>query len=162
MLFGSPNGLCSSITEAKHIKAVKEPWRRSNRNNPLPQMLQTITRMEKMAALRVVYSKLGMLDGSSSSSMGETADGDSENPDAEAQSGSVDVEDILTAEHCDIADAGASDESKTSIKLAVKQRASNILVFFLNAQMNILQNLSILADSMTSPMQSDAQNFPKP
>jgi hypothetical protein len=24
-LFGAPNGLCSSITEAKHIKAVKEP-----------------------------------------------------------------------------------------------------------------------------------------
>jgi hypothetical protein len=30
MMFGSPNGLCSSITESKHIKAVKEPWRRSN------------------------------------------------------------------------------------------------------------------------------------
>ncbi|KAJ8095642.1 hypothetical protein PM082_022988 [Marasmius tenuissimus] len=28
--FGSPNGLCSSITESKHIKAVKEPWRRSS------------------------------------------------------------------------------------------------------------------------------------
>ena len=28
--FGSLNGLCSSITESKHIKAVKEPWRRSN------------------------------------------------------------------------------------------------------------------------------------
>ena len=26
MLFGSPNGLCSLITESKHIKAVKEPW----------------------------------------------------------------------------------------------------------------------------------------
>ena len=25
-LFGSPNGLCSSITESEHIKAVKEPW----------------------------------------------------------------------------------------------------------------------------------------
>ena len=25
-LFGSSNGLCSSITESKHIKAVKEPW----------------------------------------------------------------------------------------------------------------------------------------
>ncbi|KAF8465884.1 hypothetical protein DFH94DRAFT_796165 [Russula ochroleuca] len=25
-LFGSPNGLCSSITESKHIKAIKEPW----------------------------------------------------------------------------------------------------------------------------------------
>ena len=24
--FGTPNGLCSSITESKHIKAVKEPW----------------------------------------------------------------------------------------------------------------------------------------
>jgi len=26
-LFGAPNGLCLSITEAKHIKAIKEPWR---------------------------------------------------------------------------------------------------------------------------------------
>ena len=25
-LFGAPNGVCSSITESKHIKAVKEPW----------------------------------------------------------------------------------------------------------------------------------------
>jgi hypothetical protein len=29
--FGAPNGLCSSITESKHIKAEKEPWRRSSR-----------------------------------------------------------------------------------------------------------------------------------
>lgn len=26
-LFGAPNGLCSSIMESKHIKAVKDPWR---------------------------------------------------------------------------------------------------------------------------------------
>ena len=26
-MFGAPNGLCSSITESKHIKAVKEPYR---------------------------------------------------------------------------------------------------------------------------------------
>ncbi|MGZ7276387.1 hypothetical protein ACXWP9_09575, partial [Streptococcus pyogenes] len=38
-LFGAPNGLCSSITESKHIKAVKQPYRRSNRNNALGQML---------------------------------------------------------------------------------------------------------------------------
>ena len=25
-LFGAPNGLCSSIMESKHIRAVKEPW----------------------------------------------------------------------------------------------------------------------------------------
>ena len=39
-MFGAPNGLCSSITESKHIKAVKEPYRRSNRNQPLGQMLR--------------------------------------------------------------------------------------------------------------------------
>ena len=29
-LFGSPDGLCSSITESKHIEAVKKTWRRSS------------------------------------------------------------------------------------------------------------------------------------
>ena len=37
--FGAPNGLCSSITESKHIKAVKEPWRRSSRFEALGQMI---------------------------------------------------------------------------------------------------------------------------
>ncbi len=45
-LFGSPNGLCSSITESKHIKAVKEPWRRSSRYQALNQMLRILLRME--------------------------------------------------------------------------------------------------------------------
>jgi hypothetical protein len=40
-MFGAPNGLCSSITESKHIKAVKEPWRRSSRYEALGQMLLT-------------------------------------------------------------------------------------------------------------------------
>ena len=43
-LFGSPNGLCSSITESKHIEAVKETWRRSNRNAPIKQMVRTLVR----------------------------------------------------------------------------------------------------------------------
>jgi hypothetical protein len=60
-LFGSPNGLCSSITESKHIKAVKEPWRRSSRFKALVQMLCAIIRMEKMAALRRTFNRLGML-----------------------------------------------------------------------------------------------------
>lgn len=63
-LFGSPNGLCSSITESKHIKAVKEPWRRSNRFRALPQMLRTIVRLEKLSALRQRFSAQGMLTGS--------------------------------------------------------------------------------------------------
>ncbi|KAG5633454.1 hypothetical protein H0H81_007684, partial [Sphagnurus paluster] len=63
-LFGSPNGLCSSITESKHIKAVKEPWRRSNRYHALIQMLRTISRLDKLAAARRQFTQWGMMVGS--------------------------------------------------------------------------------------------------
>ena len=62
--FGAPNGLCSSITESKHIKAVKEPWRRSNRFEALGQMLLTNLRLDKIAAARVDFVARGMLVGS--------------------------------------------------------------------------------------------------
>ncbi|KAH7909933.1 hypothetical protein BJ138DRAFT_1127279 [Hygrophoropsis aurantiaca] len=62
-LFGAPNGLCSSITEAKHIKAVKEPWRWSSKNAPLGQMLLSNQRIDKLAASRVDFTARGMLDG---------------------------------------------------------------------------------------------------
>ena len=61
--FGAPNGLCSSITEAKHIKAVKEPWRRSNRYEALGQMVLTNQRLEKLAYARADFSARGMLSG---------------------------------------------------------------------------------------------------
>ena len=61
--FGAPNGLCSSITESKHIKAVKEPWRRSSRWNALKQMLTTNSRLDKLAAARVDFASRGMLEG---------------------------------------------------------------------------------------------------
>ncbi|KAI9441589.1 hypothetical protein H4582DRAFT_2110402 [Lactarius indigo] len=54
-LFGAPNGLCSSITESKHIKAVKEPWRRSNRCNALGQMLIINQRLDQLAASRSYF-----------------------------------------------------------------------------------------------------------
>lgn len=60
-LFGAPNGLCSSITEAKHIKAVKEPWRQSNHNKPLKQILLTNQRLDKLAAARIDFTQRGML-----------------------------------------------------------------------------------------------------
>lgn len=63
ILFGAPNGLCSSITESKHIKAVKEPYRRSSKHNALLQMLLTNQRLDKLAALRVELTARGMLDG---------------------------------------------------------------------------------------------------
>ena len=63
-LFGSPNGLCSSITESKHIKAVKEPWRRSSRYHALVQMLRTISRLDKLATARRAFTTHGMMEGS--------------------------------------------------------------------------------------------------
>ncbi len=60
-LFGSPNGLCSSITESRHITAVKRPWRRSSRKNALGQILRTLTRLNKLAATRVEFARRGML-----------------------------------------------------------------------------------------------------
>ncbi|KAI9432304.1 hypothetical protein BJY52DRAFT_1132806 [Lactarius psammicola] len=62
-MFGAPNGLCSSITESKHIKAVKEPWRRSNRCNALGQMLIINQRLDQLAASRSNYESRGMLKG---------------------------------------------------------------------------------------------------
>ena len=63
-MFGAPNGLCSSMTEAKHIKTVKEPWRRSSRYEALGQMLLTNQRLDKLAAARIDFTSWGMLDGS--------------------------------------------------------------------------------------------------
>jgi hypothetical protein len=60
-LFGAPNGLCSSITESKHIKAIKEPWRRSSRNNAMGQMLTINQRLNKLAAARVDFQARRMI-----------------------------------------------------------------------------------------------------
>ncbi|KAG1765182.1 hypothetical protein EV702DRAFT_1182518 [Suillus placidus] len=61
-LFGAPNGLCSSITKTKHIKAVKEPWRCSSRYHALGQMLVTNQRLDKLAASRIDFKSRGMLN----------------------------------------------------------------------------------------------------
>lgn len=65
-LFGAPNGLCSSITESKHIKAVKEPWRRTNRYQPLNQILYINQRLDKLYAMRTDFTNRGMLELTSS------------------------------------------------------------------------------------------------
>jgi hypothetical protein len=60
--FGAPGGVCSSITESRHITAVKKPWRRSNHYQALGQMLITNQRLDKLAAARVDFINRGMLD----------------------------------------------------------------------------------------------------
>ncbi|KAH9848231.1 hypothetical protein C2E23DRAFT_740030, partial [Lenzites betulinus] len=61
--FGAPNGLCSSITKSKHIQAVKEPYRHSNRYEALGQMLLTNQHLDKLAAARSDFTTRSMLQG---------------------------------------------------------------------------------------------------
>ncbi|KAI1789248.1 hypothetical protein LXA43DRAFT_1155148, partial [Ganoderma leucocontextum] len=106
-LFGSPNGLCSSITESKHISAVKQPWRESNRRNPLGQILRKLTRRNKLAAARVEFGRRGMLYGDvlvhARLVAGVNADSDS--------SDSEDTEADEDERFRELAEAIASDES---------------------------------------------------
>jgi hypothetical protein len=67
--FGAPNGLCSSITESKHIKAVKEPWQCSNQFEALSQMLLINQCLDKLAAAHVKFADCGMLKGTCLSSV---------------------------------------------------------------------------------------------
>ncbi|KAG1721168.1 uncharacterized protein EDB91DRAFT_1240337 [Suillus paluster] len=83
-LFGAPNGLCSSITESKHIKAVKEPWRRSSRYEALGQMLQINQRLDKLAALRIDFRSRRMLSGTCLSAVLATLEPMDEQPVAPA------------------------------------------------------------------------------
>ncbi|KAF8123085.1 hypothetical protein EV363DRAFT_1404165 [Boletus edulis] len=50
------------LFELKHIKAVKEPYCRSNRNQPLGQMLLINQCLDKLAAARSDFMARGMLD----------------------------------------------------------------------------------------------------
>ena len=62
-LFGAPNGLCSSITKSKHIKAVKQPWRRSNQCKALSQIHVTNQWLDKLAPARSDFKAHSMLKG---------------------------------------------------------------------------------------------------
>ncbi|KAK7684223.1 hypothetical protein QCA50_012547 [Cerrena zonata] len=84
--FGTLNGLCTSIMESKHIKAVKEPWRRSSRYEALGQMLVTNQRLDKLAAAHIDFSARGMLEGSSISYVLAELEGRGNNNDNDTES----------------------------------------------------------------------------
>ncbi|KAG6330860.1 hypothetical protein ID866_8231 [Astraeus odoratus] len=54
-LFSMLNGLCSSITESKHIKAVKEPWHQLSHFKALGQMLVTNQHLDKLSAFHAYH-----------------------------------------------------------------------------------------------------------
>ena len=62
-MFGSLNGLCSSIMELNHIKVVKKPWWWSGCFEALCQMLLTNQCADKLTAARADFKKWGMLKG---------------------------------------------------------------------------------------------------
>ncbi|KAI5999626.1 hypothetical protein EDD15DRAFT_2386382 [Pisolithus albus] len=61
--FGVPNRLCSSITESKHIKAVKRPYRRTNHFQALGQIILINQRLDKLTAACMDFTERGMLNG---------------------------------------------------------------------------------------------------
>ena len=61
--FGAPNGLCSSITESKHIKAIKQPWWHSSCFEAMGQMLVTNQCIDKVSAAHIDFIACRMLDG---------------------------------------------------------------------------------------------------
>ncbi|KAJ3871695.1 hypothetical protein F5051DRAFT_340527 [Lentinula edodes] len=112
-LFGSPNGLCSSITESKHIKSVKEPWRRSSRSEALTQMVTSITRSDKLVAMKRRLEKQGMTVGTTFSYMSMIHAG--QYPEAEERDEDRNEE---LHEHADLGPA-TGPATKSSVHLAV-------------------------------------------
>ncbi|KIN97948.1 hypothetical protein M404DRAFT_71414, partial [Pisolithus tinctorius Marx 270] len=58
---GAPNGLCSSITESKHIKAIKWPYQCTNHFQTLRQMLLINQRLDKLITTHADFKEHGML-----------------------------------------------------------------------------------------------------
>ncbi|KAF8873810.1 hypothetical protein CPB84DRAFT_1817967 [Gymnopilus junonius] len=99
--FGAPNGLCSSIMESKHIKAVKEPWCHSNHYEVLGQMLVTNQHLDKLATARDDFRARGMLDAALYGTMvtdyiPPAGLGLGEDEDGEAVDGDLDADVILS------------------------------------------------------------------
>jgi hypothetical protein len=59
--FGAPNGLCTSITEHAHIAAIKEPWRRTNKHEPIAQMIKIHNQLSLLDAFRLKLESHGLL-----------------------------------------------------------------------------------------------------
>lgn len=128
-LWGSPNGTCTSQTEAKHIPVVKKPWQRSGCHNPLLQMVKTLTCLDKLRGLRHVFKQQGMLVGTVAEYMAWQFTGTL--PPIRPRSSvsmSVNVIESVDNDHIDRNDAEPVSDPKTEtdIWLAARHRTSKI------------------------------------
>ncbi|KIM55309.1 hypothetical protein SCLCIDRAFT_134966 [Scleroderma citrinum Foug A] len=71
-LFSTPNRLCSSIMELKHVKAVKKPYQCTSKYCALVQMLIINQWLDKLAASHADFQSWGMLEGTCLSMVVET------------------------------------------------------------------------------------------
>ncbi|KAL4064147.1 hypothetical protein V8B97DRAFT_2026121 [Scleroderma yunnanense] len=63
VLFGTLNGLCSLITELKHVKAIKKPYWCTSKYCALGQMLIINKWLDKLAVSCTDFKSWGMLEG---------------------------------------------------------------------------------------------------
>ena len=61
--YSAPSSLCSSMTEKKHIKAVKKPWRCLSHCKALKQMFLMIQWLDKLSTSHVHIKVNGMFNG---------------------------------------------------------------------------------------------------
>ncbi|KIM60579.1 hypothetical protein SCLCIDRAFT_123900, partial [Scleroderma citrinum Foug A] len=144
--FGAPNGLCSSITESKHIKAVKRPYRRTNRFKALGQMLLINQRLDKLIAAQADFKARGMLNGTCLSNVfealgeQEAADG-SEEPTAsyEEESGDAVDDPMAVDAHLSLARTYQRRRAKNVAGLATELDIPyfpSLLRYFLHSQLD--------------------------
>jgi hypothetical protein len=128
-LFGALNGLCSSMTESKHIDAVKKPWRHSNRNAPIVQMMLRISRLEKLAGLKTYLASLQLTWGTTSQFMQDwMASGDERSNDDEARprvesNSSSDTDSVGVSSTNSVGVSNADSVGRTHIPLAEEDDA---------------------------------------
>ncbi|KAI5982905.1 hypothetical protein EDD15DRAFT_2391024 [Pisolithus albus] len=134
-LFGAPNGLCTSITESKHITAVKKPWRRSSKHNALGQILRTNQRLTQLAAARADYEARGMLPLETS----RTTQGLNDGEDEDERAGIVDERPVLAHSDVKLARCHARGRARSVPALAVElgiPKLSRLIGQFLYEQLH--------------------------
>lgn len=96
--FGAPNGLCTSITESKHIKAVKRPYRcTSHSETALGEMLVINQRLDKLAAARIDFKQREMLKGSLVAEGVKVLEADDEDDEGGAVNGTTALNHVILA-----------------------------------------------------------------
>ncbi|KAI6100074.1 hypothetical protein EDD16DRAFT_1697264 [Pisolithus croceorrhizus] len=115
-LFGAPNGLCTSITESKHIIVVKRPWQWLSKHNALGQILWTNQCLTQLAAAHADFEARGMLPLETSG----MTEGLNNGEDKDEHAGIVDEQPILAHSDVKLARCHAHGHARSVPALAIE------------------------------------------